>query len=306
MRIHRFVIASLFLLIIQLPQLGWAQQENPLRLIIDADTGNEVDDYYALARAFVEPSWEIICLNAAQWQSSHWAVNETMENSHRLNQVLLGEMGMNVKTRRGGVNRMFDWGDMAQHSAAAYEIIKQVEALPENEKLTVVALGALTNVASALYIQPEIASQLELYWLGTTYDFEKGILKRQDFNCMMDQQALEVLLMSKVDMHVMPINVAIDMEFDYAETKNKLPADSGLSRLLLDRWYDHLDGGRKQRILWDLALVQALIFPQWVTEKTIITSKDHGSRPIHYYTSIDVEKMKTEFFATMNEFHTKN
>ena len=38
--------------------------------ILDADTGNEVDDYYALARALAESSWEITSLNATQWQTS--------------------------------------------------------------------------------------------------------------------------------------------------------------------------------------------------------------------------------------------
>ena len=128
-------------------------------VIIDADTGNEVDDYYALVRAFVEPSWDIVCLNATQWQSSQWAIPESMENSHRLYQVLLGEMGLDIKTRRGGVDRMFDWGDKAQHSAAAYEIINQAETIPEGQKLTIIALGALTNVASAIYIEPTIATK---------------------------------------------------------------------------------------------------------------------------------------------------
>jgi inosine-uridine nucleoside N-ribohydrolase len=295
------ILLSLALLCFCFPNISTAQKQ----IILDADTGNEVDDYYALARAFVEPSWNIICLNATQWQSSQWAIPETMENSHRLNQVLLGEMGMDIKTRRGGVNRMFDWGDMAQHSAAAYEIIKQTKALPENQKLYIIALGALTNVASAIYIEPSIASKIELYWLGTTYDFEKGILKRQDFNCMMDQQALEVVLMSEVDMHIMPVNIAVAMKFDYEETVNELPKGSNLSKLLLDRWFQHLDGGRKERIIWDLALIQAIIFPEWATKKTILTSKDNGERQIHYYSSIAAKKMREEFFMTMNKFNDK-
>ena len=295
------ILLSSFLL--SFPSIGIAQNPAKRSIIIDADTGNEVDDYYALARAFVEPSWDIICLNATQWQSSQWAIPHTMENSHRLNQVILGEMGLDIKTRRGGVDRMFDWGDMAQHSAAAYEIIKQTKALAENEKLPIVALGALTNVASAIYIEPQIASKIELYWLGTTYDFEKGILKRQDFNCMMDQQALEVLLMSEAEMHVIPINVAIDMKFGYEETEKSLPKESKLSRLLLDRWYQHLDGGRKDRVLWDLALIQAMIFPEWAEKTTITTSRDNGERLIHYYSSIKVEKMKEEFFKAMNTFN---
>ena len=281
---------------------SFAQDPPKSRIILDADTGNEVDDYYALVRAFIEPSWEIICLNATQWQASQWAVPASMENSHRLNQVLISEMGMEIQTRRGGVDRMFDWGDMAQHSAAAYEIIKQAKSTPEGEKLRVVAFGALTNVASAIFIEPTVASKIELFWLGTTYDFEKGILKRQDFNCMMDQQALETILMSKVEMHVMPINTAVKMKFGYQETEAYLPQGNQVSRLLLDRWFEHLDGGRTERILWDLALVQAMLFPEWAKKSTITTSRDNGQRPIHYYTDIESDKMKKEFFDSVNQF----
>ncbi|MEM6802802.1 MAG: nucleoside hydrolase [Bacteroidota bacterium] len=301
--LHHLGLLLLFLSILcHFPLSGIAQKQDKRSFILDADTGNEVDDYYALARAFVEPSWEIICLNATQWQSSQWAIPQTMENSHRLNQVLLDEMGMSIKSRRGGVDRMFDWGDKAQHSAAAYEIIKQSKLLEENEKLSVIALGALTNIASAVYIEPEIASKIKLYWLGTTYDFEKGILKRQDFNCMMDQQALEVVLMSEVEMHVIPINVAVEMKFDYAETVERLPKGSNLSRLLLDRWFQHLDGGRKERVIWDLALIQAIIFPEWAETSIIRTSKDHGERQIHYYSLIEAKNMREEFFEAINSF----
>lgn len=107
-----------------------------------------------------------------------------MENSHRINAVLVGYLGVDVPTKRGGVNRMFDWGDKAQHSAAAYEIIKQAHAMPEGEKLMVVALGALTNVASAIFIDPSIESKISLYWLGT--NLEDGVIYNTDFNCVMD------------------------------------------------------------------------------------------------------------------------
>ena len=163
----------------------------PTRVILDADTGNEVDDLYAIVRALIEPSWDIVALNAAQWQSSQWAVDNTMEESHRLNQVLVGYLKQQneVKTLRGGIHRMYDWGDKAQHSAAAYEIIKQANGIPEGEKLTVIVLGALTNVASALYIDPGIESRIAVYWLGTSYDFDTHSHKRTDFNAIMDPQA---------------------------------------------------------------------------------------------------------------------
>ena len=65
-------------------------------VILDADTGNEVDDLYALVRILLEPSIEVTCLNAAHWQTSHWTVEQSMENSHRLNQQLLGELDMKI------------------------------------------------------------------------------------------------------------------------------------------------------------------------------------------------------------------
>ena len=278
----------------------YGQSKQPV--ILDADTGNEVDDLYAVARALIEPSWDILALNATQWQTSHWAEPQSMENSHRINQVLLGHMGLSVKTRRGGAARMYDWGDKAQHSAAAYEIIQQAKLMPEGEKLTVIALGALTNIASAIYIDPSIESRIELYWLGTEYDFDEGILSTTDFNCVMDVQALAIMLASDVEMHVMPHSVALGMEFTYAETETQLRGKHPLGDYLVDRWYQHLDGLRKARWIWDLALIEAMIHPEWTEKMTITTSKDNGNKEVHFYKAIDAEKMKQEFFEKLVEF----
>ncbi|WKN40614.1 nucleoside hydrolase [Tunicatimonas pelagia] len=273
--------------------------QSPTRIVLDADTGNEVDDLYAIARALVEPSWNIVALNATHWQTSHWAEPNTMENSHRLNQLLLGYFDVSVPTRRGGVARMYDWGDLAQHSAAAYEIIKQAKATPTGEKLTVVALGALTNVASAIYIDPSIEPRIKLYWLGSSYDFENNILKRVDFNAMMDAQALEILLTSEIDMNVIPVNVASAMKFTFAEVEEKLSGTHQLGSFLVDRWYQHLDGSRKERTIWDLALIEAIIHPEWAETVEVTTSRDSGNRKINYYRSIDAEQMKKNFYTTL-------
>lgn len=267
-------------------------------VIVDADTGNEVDDFYALARIFLEPTVNITALNAAHWQTSQWAITNTMENSHRLNQQLLGEMGLAIKTNRGAMARMYDWGDRAQHSAAANEIIKQAS---ENEKVTVIVLGALTNVASAIFIESSIAEKLEIYWLGTTMDFETGVLKRNDFNPMMDQYALDFLLESKANMHIVPLNVAVNMEIDFDEINTKI-GDHFLGKFLMKRWIDHIDGSRRNRILWDLALISAFINPEMATTKIITTSKDSGNRPITFYDSIDTKAIYEDFYKTILAF----
>ncbi len=293
------LLMGLFLL----PKAHYAQGDSPkTTYLLDADTGNEVDDLFAIARALIEPSWEISALTAAHWQTAHWAEAQTMENSYRINTVLRDYLQVDVKTLRGGVARMFDWGDQAQHSAAAYEIIAQAKALPEGEKLNVIALGALTNVASAVFINPSIGPKLRLYWLGTTYDFEEGILGTTDFNCMMDQQALHYLFKSPVELHIIPVSVASAMTFEMYDVEAKLRDVHPLGAYLCDRWYNHLDGSRYERVIWDLALIQAIIHPEMAELTTITTSKDFGSREVHYYSSIDANKMRAEFYESLTAY----
>nr|WP_298998943.1 nucleoside hydrolase [uncultured Allomuricauda sp.] len=268
------------------------------KVIVDADTGNEVDDIFALARIIMEPSIEMTALNAAHWQTSLWAIPNTMENSHRLNQQLLGEMDATVKTLRGANARMYDWGDRAQHSAAAYEIIAQAE---DTEQLNVLALGALTNVASAVYIKPEIAKKITVYWLGTTMDFNTGVLKRNDFNPLMDPFALDMLLDSDVELVIMPINVAVDMEIKYDDLEKAI-GSLDLGKYLLKRWDNHLDGSRKSRILWDLALVSAFIKPNLAHTIKIKTSRDSGNREISFYDSLDGKAIYQDFYKTLLAF----
>lgn len=277
------------------------------KVIIDADTGNEVDDLYAIVRGLIEPTWEVLALNATQWQPAHWAVEQTMEESYRLNQVLLSylELGGKVKSLRGGTNRLFDWGNRAQPSLASQYLIQQAHQIPAGEKLTVIALGALTNVASALLMDPGITSKIQLYWLGSTYDFAEGILRKRDFNCMMDPQALEEVLQSEVELHIIPVNIAAQMTFAYRETKEKLAGRHDLLDFLLDRWYNHLDGGRAKRTIWDLAIIDAVIHPDWVEEVKITTSKENYSRLIHYIKDIDEDKMRNEFFEKVVAHLTK-
>ena len=220
--------------------------QEKIKVILDADTANEVDDPYALVRALLEPSWDITALNAAHWQTSHWATDDSMEDSHRLNQVILGYMGLNIPTKRGAAARMYDWGDMAQHSAASYEIIRQARDLDEGERLHVIALGALTNVASAIYIEPQIQDQLVLHWLGTTYDFDNDVLRKNDFNCVMDIQALDYLLFSRVEMHIIPVSVAMKMTFSFEDTKQRIAGLHPVCDFLIRQWEDHKDGGGAQ------------------------------------------------------------
>ena len=287
----------LIFLLLLLPVLAFGQTKK--KIILDADTANEIDDLFAIARALIEPTWEITALTAAHWQTSLWAEPQSMELSHRLNDVLVGHLGLSIKTKRGGIARMFDWGDQARHSAAAYEIIKQAKAMPEGEKLTVITLGALTNVASAIYIDPSIASKIKSYSFGSGYDAATDMITITDFNCMMDIQALFLMFNSEVEMHIMPKQLGGLMQFDYAECEAKLRGVHPLGDYLVDRWYNHLDGSRKQRAIWDLSLIGAMIHEDSSKEIEVMTPKNMGARKVFYYSEIDAEGIMDDFYSSL-------
>lgn len=279
------------------------QAQETKRIIIDADTGNEVDDLYAIVRGLIEPSWEVIGLNATQWQISHWAVEKSMEESYRLNEVLLAYLRMNdeVIANRGATARLFDWGNKSNPSQASNFIIE--EALKsKNDKLTLVVLGALTNVASAILDEPEITDRIRVYWLGTLYNFDEQVMKTIDFNSVMDIQAVDIMLNSKVDLHIMPHSVSAKMIFDWKETEKRFKGKHDLLDFLLQRWYNHLDGGRQQRTIWDLSLIEAMIHPEYSEKVKITTSKEKGNRGIWIYKNIDAEKMRADFYKTILDY----
>jgi len=276
-----------------------------MRLLIDADTSNEVDDPYAIVRALIEPGLDVVGLASAQWQVSHWATATSMEDSQRLNEFLLGHLGrMDLRHPRGAAARLFDWGqDLAQHSAAAYFLIEQAHATPPGQKLTVVVLGAATNVASALLIDPAIAPRIRVHFLGTGYDHERGAWHRLDFNVMNDPRALHVMLEAEdLELHVMPNTVSGLMRFEIEEVRERFRERAPHLDFLVDRWEQHLDAGRHERTIWDLSVVEAVIRPGLATETEVQTPPENTPRKVWMYTSIDAAAMKADFFAAVDRY----
>ncbi|MFW5762345.1 MAG: hypothetical protein ACOCXH_15330 [Cyclobacteriaceae bacterium] len=93
--------------------------------------------------------------------------------------------------------------------------------------------------------------------------------------------------------------VSSAMKLDWRET---LASKHDLLDFLLQHWYNHLDGGRRERTIWDLALIQDVFFPEMAEEVKITTSKEMGNREIRMYKRIDAGKMREEFYQTVLDY----
>lgn len=299
MKMIQVVLAAMILI------AGSVLAEDKMPIIIDADTANEVDDLYAIVRALIEPEFEILGLSSAHWQMSHWATENTLEDSQRLNVMLLSYLNMShIRHPRGAASRLYDWGqDVARHSAAAYHIVNTAKTMQPGQKLTVCVLGANTNIASAILIDPTIIPHIRVYLLGTQYNFETGVWKKTGFNDMNDIHALDVVLNSKgLETHIIPSNIAVQMKFSMNRLKDEFKKDNELLNFLYRRWRDHVDGGRRERVIWDLSVIEALIHPEMINEIEANTPPDNTQRKVFVAKEIQAEKMVDDFYSTFESY----
>lgn len=144
------------------------QSQPSHHLFIDADTANEIDDLYAIVRALLEPTFMVVGLSSAQW-NHRLSPPDTVSLSQKINEDIVSLMGRkDVPTTLGAEMIMGKpWGgDEPRDSPAAQAMIAAARTLPSEEKLTIACLGAVTNLASAVKLAPDIASRIRCYMLA--------------------------------------------------------------------------------------------------------------------------------------------
>lgn len=117
------------------------------KILIDADTANEVDDIVAITRALMSDKVEIVGLTAAQWNNEHtWMLN-TVEESWQLNNQILCFIGREDIPSRMGSEKLVStrWAGNTimvlkmnpQRSDASNFIVETALSMPPGEKLTI-------------------------------------------------------------------------------------------------------------------------------------------------------------------------
>ena len=155
------------ILLVGVPSLACAIDEKP-KLILDADTANEIDDMYAIVRMLRQDKFDVLALTSTQW-IHYLAEEDSVGASQRENEAMVKLLGReDLPTPIGSKEPMGKpWGgDDAKDSPAARYIIKSAKAASPGNKLLVVCLGATTNLASAIKMAPEIAPNIDAYALG--------------------------------------------------------------------------------------------------------------------------------------------
>jgi purine nucleosidase len=266
------------------PQLSLTQRmelldiplEGKIPVVIDSDTFNEIDDQYAIA-------WAMLNSERIDLQAIYAApfTNSMFDNTHE--SVDDAEMGMRlsydeilrVKERvstpnkpivlKGSKSYVKD-AEQAESSPAVADLIKRAHEC--KGVLNVISIGAPTNIANALLIDPSLVKKIHVLWLGGhAFDWENTY----EFNLLQDIDASRIILDSGVALTLFPcMGVTSALASSVPELEYYLKGTSKIGDYLATEsskcpWI----GFGSRKVIWDIAPVGYALNSNWYTSQLV-------------------------------------
>ena len=233
---------------------------DPAPVVLDTDAYNEIDDQFAAAH-LLRSDHDVEAVYAAPFHNDRSdGPGDGMEKSYEELERLLPLLGRSDDLARRGAPRYMESPDDPVESPATADLVERARA-DRDGPLYVVAIGAATNVASAIASAPDIVGDVVVVWLGGhPVDWHTA----EEFNLRQDRYAARVLFDSGVPLiHVPCLNVAEHVKTTVPELERHLRGRGEAADFLFERFaeYDDTDGGVWSKELWDLAATAALAVP---------------------------------------------
>lgn len=282
------------------------------KVILDTDTDNEVDDQFAIAYAIGADRVDLLSVNAAPFSHPERGIDHKMgadASYAEIGRVLAAYSSEpKIPYFRGSEVPLDQTGGAPVDSPAARNIIDT--AMASDEIIYVLGIGAGTNIASALLLEPAIKDKICVIWLCAN---ELHCDNVYEYNLDQDYAAGSVILESGVPFIMCPAwNVTGVLWESMRTIKEKLAGKSPLCELLWQLinqvWYWV---GRPEgygRTLWDIASVAILEVPEYAHIKKIkapVFTPDHkfafpeGRHDILYLEKLDRDGIFADVWKTL-------
>jgi inosine-uridine nucleoside N-ribohydrolase len=286
-----------------------------IRVVIDSDTFNEVDDQFAIVYALLstERMTTEAIYAAPFFNSRSTGAADGMELSYQeilrlLDLMKLPADGLVYK----GATDFLGPGRKPQHSAAATDLIARAMASPPEDPLYVIALAAITNIASAILIEPRIKDRIVIVWLGGHALFWPNT---REFNLRQDVPAAQVVFDSGAPLAMLPCKGVVSALNTTIPELDRYVASTGkVGAFLTDRvkgYRDENEHAGWSKPIWDMAPVAYLIDSRWtpsyltsspVLNDNVTWSVDTSRHPIRYVYHVNRDKIFRDFFVKLARY----
>jgi len=293
--------------------------EGPIDVILDTDAFNEIDDQYAISYLLAAgEKLRVKGLCAAPFFNHHSdSPAQGMERSYQEIIKLLklaGREDIIPRVYRGSTDYLENENTPYPSEAADFMAEAAKEYSPENP-LYIVAIGAITNVASAILKNPGMVESTVVVWLGgnglhTNFSWS-------EFNMMQDIAAARVVFGCGVPLVQLPCGGIVDHftttrpELEYW-LKGKNPLCDYLVEKAIDEAERYAAGKPWSRVIWDVTAVAWLLndgerfmeselIPSPIPEYNNRYLTDPNRHPIRYVTAIRRDALFEDLFARLGE-----
>ena len=326
----RYILALLWVILFCGGATTQAQDKNQvkdkIKVILDTDANNELDDQHAIA---------YLLFNHNIFDIAGITVNAT-ENGGNID-AQYAEAERVIKLCRSwekipllkGANGSFQeigthLNDRSFDGHKAVDFIIKCARKAKKEKLVVIEVGKLTNVALAVKKAPSITKNIRLVWLGSNYP-EPG-----EYNLVNDIPAMNYLLKSNIDFEMVTVRYGKPSGTDAVRitkeevSKNMPGVGPRIKTPIVGRHggtfstfgdysvslfeHAHYYGNPPSRALFDMAAVAIVKNPEWAQSKVIpcpiMVEKKWVEQPgnprnITLWENFDKDNIMKDFFQVM-------
>jgi len=282
-------------------------------MVLDTDTYNEIDDQFALVYAILsKESFNLEAVYAAPFSNGRASnPSKGMESSYEEILRILDKMDMKPDGFVfKGSKAYLDRGLKGESSPATDDLIQRaMQHTPENP-LYVVPVGAITNIANAILLKPEITKNIVVIWLG---GHAHDAPNTREFNMTQDKVAANVVLDSGVPFVQYPCSGVVSSFYTTVpEMEAYLKGKNAISDYLLEIYKDY----KKEhfgwsKVLWDMTAIAYLINRDWTPSYLVhaprITefdtySFDKNRHLIRMVYAINRDSVFRDFFTKIQRF----
>ncbi|NLY61661.1 MAG: nucleoside hydrolase [Clostridiales bacterium] len=285
-----------------------------VKAILDTDTYNEIDDQYALAYMLkCHEKFQVLALHAAPFSNdkADYPKLGMLKSYDEIKNILglMGRQDLYDIVYKGSETYLKD-EQTPVISPAAENLVRLAKEMPEGESLYVIAIGAITNVASALLMDPSIKEKIVVVWLGGhAYHMNDN----REFNLSQDIAAARVIFGCGVPVVQLPCIGVVDKltisqpEIEYW-LKGKNPLCDYLSDITIKEAKIYSNIPTWTRVIWDVSAIAWFLeddFMQDRLEYSPIPTYDHkiafskDRHMIRYVFNINRDKIVNDLFTRL-------
>ncbi len=279
--------------------------------VLDTDTYNEVDDQFAMSYMLKRTDRiHTKAIYAAPFFNKRVESPAAgMERSYQEIVTLQKLLKTDIPAFRGSTDYLSDEKTPVESEAARHLVGLAKNYSPE-KPLYVVAIGVITNVASALLMDPSISENVVIVWLGGSALHRTDVT---EFNMEQDYAAARIIFGCGAPVVMFPCAGVVDVfRTGEWELKHWLAGKNEvcdyLIETVLDETYRYAKGRPWTRVVWDVTTIAWLTdngkFLKHRLEDNLIPQNDatylrDNSRPIRYVYEINRDYLFEDLFNTL-------